>query len=236
MPNLAMPNEALPYILYQRTEYLSHFLAHRLLKRVVTRCPAFQHTAIRLESALYKKEIIHAFSADMQSEAASLLPYLPSPCERILDIGCGVAGVDAYLSRSLQGEVDIYLLDKTQVDSRVYYKFERQGSFYSSLDVARRMLQENGVPSERIHTEEATEDGRVQAAPGLDLAISLISWGFHYPVATYLEQVYTLLRPGGRLILDVRKDTDGEERLRERFTGVERIQEAKRSFRVLAIK
>lgn len=144
--------------------------------------------------------------------------------------------MDALLSQALEGKADIFLLDKTQVDGKVYYKFERRGSFYSSLQVARTLLIANHVPTDRIHTEEATENGQIQAEPDLDLVISLISWGFHYPVETYLERVYALLRPGGRLILDVRKDTNGEERIRQRFSQVERIQETKRSYRLLAIK
>lgn len=42
----------------------------------------------------------------------------------------------------------------------------------------------------------------------LDLVISLVSWGFHFPVSTYLDQVHDLLREGGRLILDLRKRKD----------------------------
>jgi SAM-dependent methyltransferase len=236
MPALILPDEALPYVLYQRTEYLSDRLIHRILNKVRSRFPTLQHLTTRFEASFYKDVITRSFSADMEKEAESLRPHLPSPCQKMLDIGCGVAGVDAFLSQQLEGRADIFLLDKTQVDDKVYYKFERRGSFYSSLQVARDLLIANHVSSDHIHLEEATEDGRIQAEQDLDLVISLISWGFHYPVETYLERVYTLLRTGGRLILDVRKDTDGEERIRRRFSQVERIQETKRSYRLLAIK
>jgi hypothetical protein len=38
-----------------------------------------------------------------------------------------------------------------------------------------------------------------------DLVISLGSWCFHYPPATYLDAIFGRCRPGGVLILDVRK-------------------------------
>jgi hypothetical protein len=39
---------------------------------------------------------------------------------------------------------------------------------------------------------------------GLDLVLSTISWGFHYPLSTHLPQVAAKLRPGGRIIVDLR--------------------------------
>ena len=68
----------------------------------------------------------------------------------------------------------------------------------------------------------------------LDLVISLISWGFHYPVAVYADQVREILRPGGRVILDVRKGTDGREQLEARFPRVLQISETRKKERLCA--
>jgi len=68
----------------------------------------------------------------------------------------------------------------------------------------------------------------------VDLVVSLISWGFHYPVPVYLDQVRALLRPGGRVILDVRKETDGRAQLEARFPGVTTISETRKKERVVA--
>jgi len=42
------------------------------------------------------------------------------------------------------------------------------------------------------------------AENSVDIVYSHMSWGFHYPVNTYGEAVYRVLKPGGRLILTLR--------------------------------
>ena len=70
-----------------------------------------------------------------------------------------------------------------------------------------------------------------------DVVISIISWGFHYPVSTYLEDVHEALVPGGVAILDIRNGTDGVAALRRRF-HVEQIDGPSRgkSHRYLATR
>jgi len=68
-----------------------------------------------------------------------------------------------------------------------------------------------GVAESNIHLVETTKDNLVNIRCGIDVVISLISWGFHYPVETCLDRVHEMLNPGGRLILDVRKQTGGVE-------------------------
>lgn len=66
--------------------------------------------------------------------------------------------------------------------------------------------------------------------------LSLISWGFHYPVSTYLDRVRELLSDDGVLILDLRRDTGGLEDLRRAFRQVEIVRSADKFDRVLARK
>ena len=70
----------------------------------------------------------------------------------------------------------------------------------------------------------------------MELVISLISWGFHYPIQTYLDQVFALLAKGGTMIIDVRKQTEGLDMLGKRFAKVDVILEKSKYWRVLASK
>jgi hypothetical protein len=56
-----------------------------------------------------------------------------------------------------------------------------------------------------------------------DIIISTYSWGFHYPVDTYLDEVASKLAPSGVLILDIRHNTPGEDFLRAQGWTVEFI-------------
>jgi hypothetical protein len=98
------------------------------------------------------------------------------------------------------------------------------------------MLTENGIARERIHLLEATGNGDIQIAGSVDLIISLLSWGFHYPAATYLSQVYHLLSDDGVVVLDVRKGTGGVEALREAFVRTDVIRSTAKYDRVAARK
>lgn len=159
--------------------------------------------------------------SDMVDTYQTIEDALPQKASSILDIGCGVAGIDVLLSNHYKGEVDIFLIDKTHVDSEVYYGFKKRGSFYNSLQVSENLLKVNGIASNRIHVWEATKDNRITFEVGFDVIISLISWGFHYPITTYLDGAYGKLRPGGVLIVDVRRNTGGEEEIGNKFGNCE---------------
>ncbi len=78
----------------------------------------------------------------------------------------------------------------------------------------------NGVPAACIQLLEATDTRTILVPTSVHLVLSLLSWGFHYPVHIYLDQVYQLPSPDGIVILDVRKGTDGVPKLRQRFSDL----------------
>jgi hypothetical protein len=167
-----------------------------------------------------------------------MLPYLPTNANSILDIGSGVAAIDVLLFRHYShNNPKIFLLDKTEMPSKVYYSFKPKGCYYNSLYLSRTLLEENGIPKDNIFTEEA--DGKsINFEASFDLVISLISWGFHYPVSTYLDQVYEKMNPGGSLIMDIRKvsDSNGLEEVRKKFGNIEIIYESDKNARIVARK
>lgn len=229
-----VPDDALRYILFQRTDYLAlprRPLLFRALRRLSSRPPL--DAAIALESAWRGRSVRRAFNLDMAREYEEIRPHLPRRAVAILDIGCGVGGIDVLLHRHY-GTPRLYLVDRTQTSDRVYYGFETRGAFYNSLEATRRLLLTNGVPEPALRFREVGDECRLDIPEAVDLVISLISWGFHYPVTVYADQVRALLRPGGRVILDVRKGTDGVAQLRDRFPSVTTISETPKKERVVA--
>ena len=67
-----------------------------------------------------------------------------------------------------------------------------------------------------------------------DLVLSLLSWGLHYPISTYLGEVHVALSKRGVSIVDVRLKSDGESELRRAFREVELIAEGNKYRRVVA--
>jgi SAM-dependent methyltransferase len=229
-----VPEDALRYLLLQRTDYLAlprRPLLFRALRHLSRRPPL--DAAIALESQWRGGSLRRAFNRDMEREYREILPHLPPRAVAILDIGCGVGGIDVLLHRHY-GTPRLYLADRTHTSERIFYGYEQKGAFYNSFEVTRRLLLENGVPEPALRFREVGEECRLDVPEAVDLVLSLISWGFHYPVTVYADQVRALLRPGGRVILDVRKGTDGRAQLEARFPRVTTVSETRKKERVVA--
>lgn len=235
--NAKLPDEAVPYILYQRTAYMRfiHSLPYRALRKV---SPFdLYKTTVNLEAKFRKSAIKKIYLDDMRYEYSTMRDHLPQKCKSVLDIGCGIAGVNIFLQQHYSKRpIDFYLLDKTETNEEIYYLYNEKGAFYNSLELAGDVLATNGIKRENIHLVEATEDNDIQISKKIDLMISLISWGFHYPVSTYLDKAHEKLSKGGHLIIDVRKKTDGHNLLKEKFGNAKVIEETETRERILCIK
>ena len=192
---------------------------------------------IEIEAKIRSKKIIELYFRDMKSEYESFQNCLPDKCSRILDIGCGIAGIDVFLNEHYSDKtMEFYLLDKSEVAEDVYYSYKEKGAFYNSLNLAKAVLVNAGIDQNHVHLIEATEHNDINTNCNMDLVLSLISWGFHYPIGTYLDKVYNLLNEGGKLILDIRKGTDGLKLISNRFTKYRSILETNKFIRICAAK
>jgi SAM-dependent methyltransferase len=228
---LVVPDRALPFVILQRTRLQRLSGITDLLHR-----PYYAWLA-RLEARVWAADIRRSFVALMRREYTILAPFLPPQVDHILDIGCGVAAIDALVFQHYRRDARLTfsLLDRTQTDPRPRYGFAGRGHFYNSLEVARELLLANGVTADRIRLIPA-EEGFAVATRDVDLAISLRAWGFHFPVETYLPEVMRALRPGGWLIIDVRPGTGGEVALRRAGVEVHEIKSKPKYLRLACRK
>ena len=119
---------------------------------------------------------------------------------KIADIGCGYAFFDYFLYRNTQAH--LYLIDLEETEER-HFGFSNSGAAYSSLNVARTFLQDNGVPEKSLTCINPTRQ-EVLKLPKIDLAMSFISCGFHYPLSTYDTFFKDRIKKGGAIIVDIR--------------------------------
>ena len=236
---LNIPDIAVRYILFQRTEYLIYQNTW-WLNKIIIRIPFLTyHHMVSFEARILRNRVKRLFSKDMLREYNSIKDFLPENVEKILDIGSGVAGIDCMMNRHYKEKnisADFYLLDRTEMDKKVFYGIKEKASFYNSFVVSKLLMTKNGVKAENIHTQEATHDNKINFNVKFDLVTSFISWGFHYPVSIYIDQVYNLLNTGGVLIIDVRKDSGGKELLESKFGNIEVIAERQKHERIVVHK
>ena len=125
--------------------------------------------------------------------------------KRAADIGCGYAIASLLLHRRYG--CDLVLIDIEDSTDRSF-GFQDKGTGYTSLAAAREFLEKNGVPAGKITTiNPKSED--IAALGGFDLAVSLASCGFYYPVQTYEDFFRSQISPGGGIVLDIRKGSGG---------------------------
>lgn len=146
----------------------------------------------------------------------------------LADIGCGYAFADLFLYRRY--ESDIILIDIEESNDR-HFGFADSGSGYANLNKALEFLTKNGVPAEKIsllnpNKSEVSRIGKV------DLAISLASCGFHYPLATYENFFRDQMNASGAVVVDVRKGSGGIGYMKQ-FGDVEVLKKHKKYATVL---
>jgi hypothetical protein len=135
---------------------------------------------------------------------------LPRTARSIMDIGCGMAGIDVLLSRHYDHVPTFVLYDKSAVDntrSKVGFQLAKNFAAYHSHELAMSLLAANDVPLKNFACIDASVEHIPRNFP-FDVVISLLSWGFHYPIDTYT--------PNAKLVIaDIRKGTNGRALLEE---------------------
>lgn len=128
------------------------------------------------------------FIPSLLADYELIRPFLPERVGTVLDIGCGMAGIDVLLKRHYP-DAKLWLLDGDGTEPRDGWNAKLEA--FSSRADADELLAANGIKADRwidVNTHERLE---------ADLVISLASWGYHYPLSTY--------DVGGFCIADLRK-------------------------------
>jgi SAM-dependent methyltransferase len=165
------------------------------------------------------ENLMQAYKASLAEDYWMILPFLPAQCDSILDIGCGMAGIDLFLYIHYCKQVQLQLMDGTG-DAIVKFGFNAELQPYNHLGIAQKLLLMNQVDKKDIHFHPTDPKLTIPC----DLLVSLLSWGFHYPASTYCELAKRSLKTGGTLVLDVRKG-ENYDCLKKNFTLKQKIYE-----------
>lgn len=183
---------------------------------------------IKLQRSGYK-DLKNEFITDIEKEYSEMKSFLPENVNTIFDIGCGVGGIDVYLYKHYDIP-HIILMDSQFVSRDIKYGFDRGISYYNSFEATKDLMKVNHV----FNYSTIGIDVDISIFKNIDLAISLLSWGYHYPVEKYLDGVLNCLSDDGVLILDIRENTNGVDIIREAFDEVVEISNYNKSHRICA--
>lgn len=142
------------------------------------------------------------------SDVEMLDRLLPPDARHVLDIGSGLGYVSFLLfAKRRNPRLRFYLLDgDEEFDLKKTTDFwVGEKNFFNSFALSRAIIRESGLPEENFIFLNANQ-WSPRNLPPIDLAFSLFSWGFHYPVETYTELLKDCMRYESSLVSDIRLD------------------------------
>lgn len=144
----------------------------------------------------------------VHEEYIQLKPWLPDKATRIVDIGCGLAGIDVHLARHYPRAM-IDLVDGQGDHSNRVMGYNDGTQPWANVGLAVQLVEAN-APGAKVRGNLADPNALFERC---DLMLSFKSWAHHYPVQRYLPLAKRSVVKGGTVILDIRSGTDGKQQL-----------------------
>lgn len=188
-----------------------------------------KYLALQRNHKTFDARMLEDLIKTQQISIGTIYQFLGRIPKTVLDIGCGLGIYDLAIHDYFKDDIKFYCLDKTTTESeekKVYYGYRQKASFYNNLDYTKEFLTINGIPDENIHCLSVDSDLTVtnqmllNQLSNIDLVISIISWGFHYPLNVYLDTVYQILAKDGLLCFNCRNLEENLPLLLEKFVIV----------------
>ena len=207
-------------LLLQRNEYqnnLSKYFRKILGREIYTRL-----LINILNNDLDK--INKSFYRDISIEFDRFKSYLPNPVNNILDIGCGVGAINIFLNKFYENRPKFHLLDKNYVSNKIVYGFKKSKTEgYNNLEVTKKFLEANDISLKNIYTYDA--DKNELKVIKYDLVISLVSWGYHYPIETYIKYLKESSNEKTVFIFDIADEYVSIEDVKKYFNKIDIVDE-----------
>lgn len=152
-----------------------------------------------LKAHLHEPIILEDYVKEIQYEYNLIEPFLPpvDSVTSILDIGCGLAGIDILLQRHYP-KAKLYLLEGDGPASDWGAGWNAHFKPFNSLKLTYKFLNLNGVEPAGLINCDMQED----LDP--DLCVSFLSWGFHYSLFKYRVRtpcaIATIRKPAGDML------------------------------------
>ncbi len=188
-------------LILQRSEILFDIPEKgRLISRWTEGSTAPLDSIVAEKGALLAARAVRVF----RDEFNHLRPRLAAiPNHSVADIGCGYGMFDLLMHRAFQSR--LALIDLEQNAHR-HFGFNDEGAAYSNLSTAAEFLTRNGVDQQAIRKLNPATDDLMSLDP-VDIAVSFLACGFHFPVDAYLAFFESRVKPGGHIFLDLRRRT-----------------------------
>jgi len=125
--------------------------------------------------------------------------YIDKP-KRILELGCGLGRMSIYLSKQLDYNAEFILADYDNISEKIKYGWNPGKSLYNKLDLTTKFCLMNNLVN--FETFDLSKHD-ISKLKDIDLVISVMSVGFHYPIEQYMKKLLKICN--GDMIFGIRK-------------------------------
>ena len=156
-----------------------------------------------------------------QAEWDSAEVVIDKKPKRILDYGCGLGRMSVYVHKQFQDPAIEYVLfdgDSTPSKQGAGTGFTRQEIFYNNLRMTELFCRSNDLTNYMIVN---AEEQPLSDAGEVDLVMSFLSLGYHYPIEDKLDEIIEILNPEGTVVAGVREGLYLPEMFISKFKSVE---------------
>ena len=153
-----------------------------------------QITQLRVDPDFYLKM--------SKSEYKAIRAYIERP-NKILELGCGLGRMSIFLNHKLTGYNPHFILaDVSKESSNTKYGWNPKGSYYNDLELTADFAKQHGL--DNFVTFDLLSDD-LSSLKDVDLVMSFLSVGFHYPIDQYLKTLLDITSNNCTMIFGVRK-------------------------------
>lgn len=166
------------------------------------------------------KEDLSFYEKISKAEYLAIENYIDKP-EKILELGCGLGRVSIFLNSQLNNSPKFFLADFSEVSNKVKYGWNPKDSKYNNLELTEQFCTENGLNNFEILD---LSKNNLDKLSNIDMVISMLSVGFHYPIEEYINQLIKISSKNVTMIFGVRKGIYNQDSFKNLFLETKILQ------------
>ena len=152
-----------------------------------------QITQIKVDPDFYNKMSLSEYSA--------IAKHLNNP-KNILELGCGLGRMSIFLNAHLKKPAHFILADVSETSSKIKYGWNPKESYYNDLELTAKFSELHGLKN--FETFNLLERD-VSELKNIDLVMSFLSVGFHYPIDQYFKKLLKVTSDDAVMIFGIRR-------------------------------
>lgn len=147
--------------------------------------------------------------------------YIKSPTT-VLELGCGLGRMSIFLNSELKNEDIHYILaDSTFDNNSPEYGWKANKGYYNDLELTRKFSERHGLTNFEVIDLEKDNFDKFKE---VDLVMSFLSVGFHYPVEDYVDNIMKISSNNCICIFGVRRNKYSEKYFEDYFNDIKLIE------------